>query len=294
MIMPKNVDKKSGKRQSEVGILKKYGINTNFPNGHFVYCLIRTRQLRMNIFGYTKVMAKNVKTFLRSVPTHSESGTPSRRRDLRKRLGSRRIRSTSGSPAPRHSRSESPRKRDPKRKTMFKSLEKGVFHRLGDKGKSISTHSNDSRRQSYHSRRKRCQKVKPWVYKETDPFTPSIRYFDLPKRTHIPSHVKTYDGSGDREDHLKIFQAAAKVESWAMPTWYHMFNSTLIGSARVWFDDLSPESVDSYDDLKGAFLENIRQQEKCVKIIWKSTISSKEKENLWRILCVDSRLKAGM
>ncbi|GKC46394.1 hypothetical protein Tco_1064116, partial [Tanacetum coccineum] len=82
---------------------------------------------------------------------HSESGTPSRRRDLRKRLGSRRIRSTSGSPAPRHSRSESPRKRDPKRKTMFKSLEKGVFHRLGDKGKSISTHSNDSRRQSYHS-----------------------------------------------------------------------------------------------------------------------------------------------
>ncbi|GJV91254.1 hypothetical protein Tco_1539067 [Tanacetum coccineum] len=88
------------------------------------------------------------------VSQHSKSGTPSRRRDLRKRLDSRLIRSTSGSPAPRRDRSESPRKRDPERKTVFKRLEKGVFHRLGDKEKSISAHSNDSRRQSYHNGRK--------------------------------------------------------------------------------------------------------------------------------------------
>nr|GFA98499.1 reverse transcriptase domain-containing protein [Tanacetum cinerariifolium] len=42
-------------------------------------------------------------------------------------------------------------KRDPKRKTVFKRLEKCMFHRLGDKGKSTSTYSNDSRRRSYHS-----------------------------------------------------------------------------------------------------------------------------------------------
>nr|GEW05987.1 reverse transcriptase domain-containing protein [Tanacetum cinerariifolium] len=84
------------------------------------------------------------------ISQHSESGTPSRRRDLRKRLGSRCIRSVSRSPEPRSGRSESPKKRDPKRKTMFKRLEKGVFHRLGDKEKSMSAHSNDSRRQSYH------------------------------------------------------------------------------------------------------------------------------------------------
>nr|GEY57448.1 hypothetical protein [Tanacetum cinerariifolium] len=47
-----------------------------------------------------------------------------------------------------------------------------------------------------------------------------------------PSHIKTYDGSGDPEDHLKIFQAAAKTERWAMPTWCHMFISTLTGNAR--------------------------------------------------------------
>ncbi|GJY13601.1 reverse transcriptase domain-containing protein [Tanacetum coccineum] len=80
----------------------------------------------------------------------------------------------------------------------------------------------------------------------------------------MPSNVKTYDGSEDPDDHLKIFQAAVKVERRAMPTWCHMFNSTLTGSARVWFDDLPPEFVDSYDDLKEAFLVNFLQQKKCI------------------------------
>ncbi|GJX86844.1 reverse transcriptase domain-containing protein [Tanacetum coccineum] len=44
-----------------------------------------------------------------------------------------------------------------------------------------------------------------------------------------------------------------------------MFNSTLTGNARVWFDDLPPELIDSYDDLKKAFLENYLQQKKCIK-----------------------------
>nr|GEU38146.1 reverse transcriptase domain-containing protein [Tanacetum cinerariifolium] len=84
-------------------------------------------------------------------------------------------------------------------------------------------------------------------------------------RTRMPNNVKTYDGTGDPEDHVKIFQAAAQVERWAMPTWCHMFNSTLIGAARVWFDELPPESIDSYKDLKAAFLTYFMQQKKYVK-----------------------------
>ncbi|GJT24492.1 reverse transcriptase domain-containing protein [Tanacetum coccineum] len=85
------------------------------------------------------------------------------------------------------------------------------------------------------------------------------------KKSRMPNNVKTYDGSDDLEDHLQIFQAAAKVEHWAMPTWCHMFNSTLTGSARVWFDDLPPESIDNYHNLKKAFLANYLQQKKCIK-----------------------------
>ncbi|GJW20301.1 reverse transcriptase domain-containing protein [Tanacetum coccineum] len=81
----------------------------------------------------------------------------------------------------------------------------------------------------------------------------------------MPNNVKNYDGTGDPEDHLKIFQAAAQVERWAMPTWCHMFNSTLIGAARVWFDELPPESIDGYKGLKAAFLAYFMHQKKYVK-----------------------------
>nr|GEU29808.1 reverse transcriptase domain-containing protein [Tanacetum cinerariifolium] len=107
--------------------------------------------------------------------------------------------------------------------------------------------------------------TRPWMCEEEDPFTPQIRNFETSRRTRMPNNVKTYDETRDPEDHVKIFQAAAQVKRWAMPTWCHMFNSTLIGAAKVWFDELSPESINSYKDLKAAFLAYFMQQKKYVK-----------------------------
>nr|GEX39491.1 reverse transcriptase domain-containing protein [Tanacetum cinerariifolium] len=107
--------------------------------------------------------------------------------------------------------------------------------------------------------------TRPWMCEEEDPFTPRIQNFESSRRTRMPNNVKTYAGTGDPEVHVKIFQAAAQVKRWAMPTWCHMFNSTLIGAARVWFDELLPESIDSYKDLKEAFLAYFMQQKKYVK-----------------------------
>ncbi|GJU96965.1 reverse transcriptase domain-containing protein [Tanacetum coccineum] len=56
-----------------------------------------------------------------------------------------------------------------------------------------------------------------------------------------------------------------QVERWAMPTWCHMFNSTLIGTARVWFDELLLENIDGYKDLKAAFSADFMQQKKYIK-----------------------------
>ncbi|GKB99614.1 hypothetical protein Tco_0985751, partial [Tanacetum coccineum] len=52
----------------------------------------------------------------------------------------------SGSPEPRENHS--------KRRKMFKRLEKGVFHRLGDKEKNVFAHSKDSGRKSCYSSRR--------------------------------------------------------------------------------------------------------------------------------------------
>nr|GEX49168.1 reverse transcriptase domain-containing protein [Tanacetum cinerariifolium] len=213
---------------------------------------------------------------------HSESRTMSTR-EREKRHRSRPSRSPRPSPSVfsriRRERSRSPRHR---------SKEGGVFKRLGSRWKIMSAHS-DSYNHHSHSRYTKALSEsedsggghwksrsknksggeedglsQPWVCEETDPFTPRIRYFDFLK-TRMPSHINTYDGNEDLEDHLKIFQAAAKTERWVMPIWCHVFNSTLTGNARVWFDDLSPESIDSYDDLKKAFLENYLQQKKHIK-----------------------------
>ncbi|GJR37269.1 hypothetical protein Tco_1212953 [Tanacetum coccineum] len=67
-------------------------------------------------------------------------------------------------------------------------------------------------------------------------------------RTRMPSLVKTYNGSGDPEDHLKLFQSAAKTEGWAMPTWCHMFNSTLIGNARHIKDPVEIHHIKQRDE----------------------------------------------
>ncbi|GJR83025.1 reverse transcriptase domain-containing protein [Tanacetum coccineum] len=86
----------------------------------------------------------------------------------------------------------------------------------------------------------------PWLCEETDPFTSRIRNFEFPKRIHMPGNVKTYDRLGDPEDHLKFFQTAAKVE-------------------RLLFDELLPESIDNYVELRKAFLANFLQQKKYIK-----------------------------
>ncbi|GJT40928.1 reverse transcriptase domain-containing protein [Tanacetum coccineum] len=42
-------------------------------------------------------------------------------------------------------------------------------------------------------------------------------------------------------------------------------DSTLIGTVRVWFDELPPKSIDGYKGLKAAFLAYFMQQKECVK-----------------------------
>nr|GEV99440.1 reverse transcriptase domain-containing protein [Tanacetum cinerariifolium] len=107
--------------------------------------------------------------------------------------------------------------------------------------------------------------TRPWMCEEENPFTSRIRNFESSRKTRMPNNVKMYDGTGDPEDHVKVFQAAAQVERWVMPTWCHMFNSTLIGTARVWFDELPPKSINGYMDLRAAFLTYFMQQKKYVK-----------------------------
>nr|GEW48576.1 reverse transcriptase domain-containing protein [Tanacetum cinerariifolium] len=175
--------------------------------------------------------------------------------------------------ASRHSRSPRPspsvflrirrnQSRSPNQNSREK--ERGVFKRLGSRGRSVSARSDSHNQRSYsryiealleskdsgggHSKsrsknmkssREEDDLSQPWVCEEIDPFTPRIRYFDFPK-TRMPNHINTCDGSEDPKDHLKNSKQSQKQND---------------GLCRL----------DSYDDLKKAFLENDLQQKKCIK-----------------------------
>ncbi|GKB75982.1 reverse transcriptase domain-containing protein [Tanacetum coccineum] len=172
---------------------------------------------------------------------HSESGTPIRRRGLKERLGPRYVRSRSGSPEPRRGRSESPKKKGSKRKAVFKRLEKGVFHRLGDKGKSVSVHSDGSRRWSHHSSRRHTESCHQSSCSRATKSAFERRYN---KRASSRRTEELSESEGSVGDHITI------------PHPCH---------ALIFSADLPKESIDSYDDLKKAFLENYLQQKKCIK-----------------------------
>nr|GEV18283.1 hypothetical protein [Tanacetum cinerariifolium] len=211
---------------------------------------------RLNFEGYS---GRNSK--IQEVSQHSESRTPNVKGEHRRGRNSRRscimsriLERTSVFSRIRHDRSESPR-----HKLVGKGRrDVGVFNRPRGKEKSASVQS-ESRYQSSHSGRME--------------FVPRKRHYEGTCSRKTQMLFESEDNRGDtgsqnqksKEDHLKIFQAAVKVERWAMPTWCHMFNSTLAGSARVWFDDLPLKFVDSYNDLKKAFLANFLQQKKCIK-----------------------------
>ncbi|GJX47693.1 reverse transcriptase domain-containing protein [Tanacetum coccineum] len=113
------------------------------------------------------------------------------------------------------------------------------------RGNSRYSESEDSEGGHWKSKSKRHRSntyeddlSQPWTCEERNPFTPRNWHFDFPK-TRMPIH--------------------------AMLTWCHMFNSTLTGNARVWFDKLPKESIDSYEDLRAASRENYLQQTKHIK-----------------------------
>nr|GEV04164.1 reverse transcriptase domain-containing protein [Tanacetum cinerariifolium] len=75
---------------------------------------------------------------------------------------------------------------------------------------------------------------RPWMCEEENPFTTRIHNFKSSRKTRMPNNVKTYDGTGDPK-------------------------------ITVWFDELPPESIDGYKDLRVAFLAYFMQQKKYVK-----------------------------
>nr|GEX54962.1 putative reverse transcriptase domain, ribonuclease H-like domain protein [Tanacetum cinerariifolium] len=97
------------------------------------------------------------------------------------------------------------------------NLSRHMKRRRDNESPLSSVSKSDSSDERYQKTRSKSQKsideddlTKPWMCEEEDPITPRIRNFKSSRRTRMPNNIKTYDGTGDPEDHVKIFQAIAQ------------------------------------------------------------------------------------
>nr|GEW15511.1 reverse transcriptase domain-containing protein [Tanacetum cinerariifolium] len=87
--------------------------------------------------------------------------------------------------------------------------------RKGDKSPPFSVSRSDSSN-GRHIKSTRHQPTdeddlkKPCTCEKENSFTPRICNFESSRKTRMPNNVKTYDGTGDPENHVKVFQAAAQ------------------------------------------------------------------------------------
>nr|GEZ28232.1 reverse transcriptase domain-containing protein [Tanacetum cinerariifolium] len=85
---------------------------------------------------------------------------------------------------------------------------------------SRSDSSNENDRKSKLKRHKTIEDdlTKPWICEEVNPFTPRIRNFESSRKTRMPNNIKTYDETGDPEDHrdeetIEDFMERFKIET---------------------------------------------------------------------------------
>ncbi|GKC19981.1 reverse transcriptase domain-containing protein [Tanacetum coccineum] len=105
---------------------------------------------------------------------------------------------------------------------------------------------------------------KPFKATSKCPFTGRIINFTAPNR-RMPTNVKIYDGTSDPADHITRFTGMENSAEWPMPVWCRMFQQTLDGKARAWFDKLPSGSIDGWDDLEEKFLNMFGMLKACDK-----------------------------
>ncbi|GKB88846.1 reverse transcriptase domain-containing protein [Tanacetum coccineum] len=81
----------------------------------------------------------------------------------------------------------------------------------------------------------------------------------------MPTNIKLYDGTTDPEDHLSRFANAANSGEWLMPVWCRMFQQTLYGSARGWFERLPRDSINEWAYLREVFAARYSVRRACFK-----------------------------
>ena len=80
------------------------------------------------------------------------------------------------------------------------------------------------------------------------PFTATVNSFPLPHKFRMPQ-IDSYDGVKDPLDHLETFKTLMHLQGVVDEIMCRAFPTTLKGAARIWFNQLTPNSISTFKEL---------------------------------------------
>ena len=85
------------------------------------------------------------------------------------------------------------------------------------------------------------------------PFTRRVMRSKVSSKFKLPTQLGVSEG---KTDHLDSYKSLMSLQGCSDKVMCKAFSATLKGPARSWFKKLSPETIDSFDDLSRLFVAN--------------------------------------
>ncbi|XP_075521486.1 uncharacterized protein LOC142554701 [Primulina tabacum] len=106
--------------------------------------------------------------------------------------------------------------------------------------------------------------------KGSAPVVKGCPFSDIIVREPLPGHfksakIKDYDGSSDPEEHLACFENMAMLHCYGDQIKCKVFLTTLVDSAQRWFEGLTPQSINCFEDFQKVFLHQFSSSKKYKK-----------------------------
>ena len=111
---------------------------------------------------------------------------------------------------------------------------------------------------------RRTNHVDDLVYRTDSLIIASINSHLMPSKFKMPS-LDSYDGTRDLCDHIATFKTTMHLQGVPNEIMCRAFPTTLKGLARVWFSEITPNTVSSFEELSKLFVNNFigGQSHKC-------------------------------
>ena len=113
------------------------------------------------------------------------------------------------------------------------------------------------------------------------PFTAAVNSFPLPHKFRMP-HIDSYDEVKDPLDHLETFKTLMHLQGVADEIICRAFPTTLKVATRIWFSQLTPNSVSTFKELSAQFTAHFiggHRYKKSMACLM--SIKQRENETLW-------------